>query len=182
MTITLGRPLVPVSDRKWRLAWRAVAVLLVVTQSLTIRQLFDNRLREKRASLAVDMSAFSACTKVNFDFSSDRSFALMLGNWMADWRFEPWLSQHIPADTLMWVPSNGLPQQFNGTQIPWADVTARSSCTVMRGLWGPITQEELHRSLPGAPFKACTNGAEWVFSLGIDCESAFPGVKSSVAY
>ena len=180
LTITLGRPLVPVSDVKWRRFWVGIGILLVMTQTLTIVKSIHNRMRERHDTERVDMSAFAACTKVNFDFASDRNFALMLGNWMADWRFGPWLSTHIPADTLMWVPSNGLPQQFEPTPISWSDIASRRSCTVLRGGWGELAMREMQIHLPQSKVNVCTNGGEWVLSIGIPCESAFPGVNSTV--
>ena len=180
LTITLARPLVPVTDRIWRRLGVGLGCLLVVTQSLTIQQMVASRHREAQTSLAMDMTAFAACTKVNFDFASDRNFALMLGNWMADWRFGPWLTTHVPADTLMWVPSNGLPQQFNPVPITWDDVFSRKACTVLRGGWGPQALAELHKQVPQQKLNACTNGDEWVITAGIECESAFPGRQSKV--
>jgi len=179
LTITLGRPLVPVSDLKWRRFWQAIALVLVVTQTSSIGHAIENRMREKRTSVAMDMSAFSACTKVNIDFASDQTFALMLGNWMAGWRFEPWFAAHAPADTVMWVASNGLPQQWNATPIPWADVISRASCTVVRGTWGPMAQTAIMRAVPETHLNLCTNRDEWVLSIGIPCQSAFPGVNST---
>jgi hypothetical protein len=179
LSLTLVRPVIKLTDQNWRRMLAGVAVLLVVTQSLSIRDAVHNRMREKKTSLAMDMSAFAACTKVNIDFSSDKSFALMLGNWMADWRFQPWLSTHLPSDTLMWVPSNGLPQQWDETQIPWKDVVSRASCTVLRGAWGKTALMEMKEQIPDVPFNACTNGDEWVLSTGIACESAFPGIDST---
>ena len=182
LVMTLGRPLVAIGDRTWRKALTAIAALLVITQTLSIVQAVQNRLREKKTTLAMDMSAFGACTKLNFDFASDINFARMLGNWMADWRFKPWLAAHQPADTLMWVPSNGLPQQWDATPIAWNDVVSRASCTVMRGAWGPRAIETVKQSLPDAAVNACSNGDEWVLSIGIPCESAFPGIDSKRLY
>ncbi len=179
LALTLLRPSLSIAETTWRKGLAVIAVALVVTQSLSISDAIHNRTREKKTSQAMDMSAFAACTKVNFDFASDRTFALMLGNWMADWRFKPWLSTHLPADTLMWVPANGLPQQWDETQIPWPEVVARSSCTVLRGAWGKAARAEMAEKLPGVPFNACTNGDEWVLSTGIDCGSAFPGIDST---
>ena len=181
LTITLARPLVAISDVKWRRAWQAIAALLVVTQTLSIVQAIQNRMREKHTAMAMDMSAFSACTKINIDFASDQNFALLLGNWMAEWRFKPWLAEHLPADTYMWVPVNGFPQQGDAVQTPWSELFKRASCTVVRGAWGESAWQEIKRNVPEITLNACSNGDEWVLSSGIACESAFPGIKSTVS-
>ena len=184
LTITLARPLISVTDRAWRLGWSVVALVLVITQTTSIRDAIQNRLREKATSDAVDMTPFAACTHVNMDFASSQDFALMLGNWMAGWRFGSWASQHLPADTFLWVPYNGAAaqniQQWDATQFSVADITTRRVCTVFRGTVGQTLGEWIKRDVPGIALNSCSNGDEWVLSVGIPCEGAFPslGAKS----
>lgn len=178
LTLDLARALAPVSERKWGLALRAVAVLLIFTQTASVIDAMRNRTRERKTSDAVDMTPFAACTKVHFDFSSDRAFALGLGNWMGGYRFAGWLQSHLPADTYIWIPSLGLPQQWGPDQIALPDLVAKAPCTAFKGAWGHQIWDVLDRQLPGVPVHACTNGDEWVLTTGIACEGAFPGRNS----
>ncbi len=178
LTLDLARPLVRIDGRKWTLALRGVCVLLILTQSGSILDAFKNRAREKRTSDAVDMTPFAACTKVYFDFASNPAFAMGLGNWMGGYRFSAWMEAHMPADTYIWIPILGRPQQWGPDQIEVADLVAKAPCTAFRGAWGQQMWDEIGRQAPTVPINACTNGDEWLLTTGIGCEGAFPGRNS----
>lgn len=179
LTLDLGRSLIPVGDRQWARGLKVLAAFLLLTQTLSIHKAMEGRMRERRTSNAVDMTPFAACTKVNFDFASDKSFAMGLGNWMGGYRFDSWMESHMPADTYVWIPVLGLPQHWGPGQITLPDLVSKAPCTTFRGAWGLQIWNELERQIPNVPIQACSNGDEWVLTTGMDCAGAFPGLTNS---
>lgn len=181
LTLDLGRSLIPVSDRQWSKGLKVLAALLVVSQILSIHKAMEGRMRERRTSDAVDMTPFASCAKVNFDFASDKSFAMGLGNWMGGYRFDHWMESHMPADTYVWIPVLGPPQHWGPGPVSLPDLIAKAPCAAFRGAWGLQIWNELERQLPGVPIQACSNGDEWVLTTGMDCAGAFPGLNSHIS-
>jgi hypothetical protein len=140
----------------------------------------------KRTAQEIDMRPFASCAKVWYDFASSPSYALFMGDMMAEWRWGPLLEATAQA--------KGLPEDefflnfYTGTLRDWLgpvdlqDVFHRFPCVAFRGGWEVNLRNHLAQHVPEqlATMEVCRSNenGETLMTWGASCKASMPVRKS----
>ncbi|MBI4969300.1 MAG: hypothetical protein HZC25_14380 [Rhodospirillales bacterium] len=127
----------------WRQTWIVLLVAVAGLRILSFIQDLSERADWKRNARAIDMQSYAACAKVYFDFASNPSYALFMGDMMAGWRWGSALkAQAKSADEYFMNFFTGHLKRWD-ERVELADVVARYPCVVFRGVWQREMRNEI---------------------------------------
>ncbi|TAN54842.1 MAG: hypothetical protein EPN26_06285 [Rhodospirillales bacterium] len=155
----------------WRPA--CVVVLILVGMSRVTSFLTDDseRMDWRRKAMALGMTPYESCTQVFFDFASEPSYALFMGDMMTNWRFAPLLAELYPAKNQVFMNFHtGEPRRWNQKVDLQAEINQRP-CTVLRGAWDDAMKSYLAGLAPDAKISSqCEAGQEKLITIGVEAK------------
>jgi hypothetical protein len=136
----------------------------------------DMELRHWRAEAEkIDNADFAQCARINFQFSSDPTYALFLGNYVTKEKLADLLGPLAPPNDYWFdVVSQTFRDWYGEAEL--LDVLAEYPCALIRGSDRSFMENYLAKHAPGyVVHEECSTEYEAVLTSAVDCEGKLIG-------
>lgn len=136
----------------------------------------DIELRHWRAEAdRIDKTGFAHCARINFQFSSDPTFALFLGNHATRQKLADLLGPIAPPNDYWFDTVSGTFRDWYG-EADILDVLTEYPCALFRGSNPGSMRDYLKDQVPGLVYRdGCSTQYEAVLTSGVDCTGELTG-------